>query len=179
MSPNIKLVDWIPQNDLLGHPNLRIFVTHGGANSQFEAVYHAVPMLVFPVYGDQPSNAARVAYKGLGLHRSFVNVTPESLIQDINHLMNDKKIQQNLQLAAKIFKDQPMKPKDRAVYWVEHVIKYGGEHLRAYGQDMPWYQYLMLDVMAIFVAVSVLVFAILLMIVKDVWRLLWDKEKTD
>ena len=42
---NIKLVDWMPQNNLLGHPKIKVFVTHGGRNSIEEASYHGVPLL--------------------------------------------------------------------------------------------------------------------------------------
>ena len=37
---NVMIQKWIPQQDLLGHPNLRVFVTHGGMGGVSEAVYH-------------------------------------------------------------------------------------------------------------------------------------------
>ena len=37
---NVKTKNWIPQQDLLGHPNLRVFVTHGGMGGVSEAIYH-------------------------------------------------------------------------------------------------------------------------------------------
>jgi len=51
------VVPWLPQNDLLGHPATRAFLTHGGIHSLYEAVYHAVPMVVVPIGADQPDNA--------------------------------------------------------------------------------------------------------------------------
>ncbi|KAK7891041.1 hypothetical protein WMY93_023004 [Mugilogobius chulae] len=51
---NTLLVKWFPQNDLLGHPKTRVFVTHGGTNGLQEAIYHGVPILGIPLFFDQP-----------------------------------------------------------------------------------------------------------------------------
>jgi UDP:flavonoid glycosyltransferase YjiC (YdhE family) len=50
---NIKTVMWMPQNDILGHPQLRLFMTHGGSNSVHEGAYHGIPLLNTPLWGDQ------------------------------------------------------------------------------------------------------------------------------
>ena len=33
---NTKVVSWLPQNDVLGHPRTRAFLSHCGANSLYE-----------------------------------------------------------------------------------------------------------------------------------------------
>ena len=30
---NVKIVKWVPQNDVLGHRNVKVFFTQGGSNS--------------------------------------------------------------------------------------------------------------------------------------------------
>lgn len=35
----MQVLTWVPQNDVLGHPRLRAFLSHCGANSMYE-VWH-------------------------------------------------------------------------------------------------------------------------------------------
>ena len=58
---------WFPQHDLLAHPKTVLFVTHCGMTGILESVYHSVPMLALPIFGDQPDNAARLVERGLAL----------------------------------------------------------------------------------------------------------------
>lgn len=45
--------------------------------------------------------------------------------------------------------DQPMSALEKAVWWIEYVLRHNGaKHLRYGGVDMPLYQYYMLDVFA-------------------------------
>jgi UDP:flavonoid glycosyltransferase YjiC (YdhE family) len=61
---NVKLSRWLPQQDILGHPKLRAFVTHGGLLSMYETVYHGVPVVTIPVFCDHDSNSAKAQIDG-------------------------------------------------------------------------------------------------------------------
>ncbi|KAL0049409.1 hypothetical protein WJX82_001631 [Trebouxia sp. C0006] len=62
LGDNILLSDWVPQNDLLGHPNIKAFFTQGGTNSFNEAAYHGVPIVGMPIFAEQPDTVAQAAY---------------------------------------------------------------------------------------------------------------------
>uniref|UniRef100_A0AAZ3NVL4 UDP-glucuronosyltransferase n=1 Tax=Oncorhynchus tshawytscha TaxID=74940 RepID=A0AAZ3NVL4_ONCTS len=62
---NTLLVNWLPQNDLLGHPKTRAFVTHGGTNGIYKAINHGVPMLGLPLIFDQFDNMLRLKARGV------------------------------------------------------------------------------------------------------------------
>ena len=41
--PNVMLHKWVPQQDVLGHPNVKLFVSHGGQSSFQETICHQKP----------------------------------------------------------------------------------------------------------------------------------------
>eukprot|EP00930_Biecheleria_cincta_P068431 TRINITY_DN5585_c0_g1_i1.p2 TRINITY_DN5585_c0_g1~~TRINITY_DN5585_c0_g1_i1.p2 ORF type:complete len:243 (-),score=55.50 TRINITY_DN5585_c0_g1_i1:324-1052(-) len=77
----------MPQLQLL--PLCSAFLTHAGANSMHEALGHGVPMIVVPMFGDQPLNGDSIAKRGAGLNfRSpMQSVTTESLQGALNQLL--------------------------------------------------------------------------------------------
>ncbi|OEL30394.1 UDP-glycosyltransferase 82A1 [Dichanthelium oligosanthes] len=63
-----KVVDWAPQDDVLRHAAVGCYLTHCGWNSTLEAVRHGVPLLCYPVSGDQFINCAYMTGPwGIGL----------------------------------------------------------------------------------------------------------------
>ncbi len=63
--PNVTVVDYVDQWAILGAAD--VFVTHHGLNSTHEAVFHEVPMISYPFFGDQPGLAARCQELGLAI----------------------------------------------------------------------------------------------------------------
>jgi len=61
------------------HPNVRLFITHGGLLSTQETVYWGVPVVGIPLLGDQKLNMARAVAAGYGILLDYANVTAESL----------------------------------------------------------------------------------------------------
>jgi glucuronosyltransferase len=65
---------------------------------------------------------------------------------------------ENAQRLSRIFRDQPLTPLEQAVYWTEYVIRHkGAPHLRSAVLDLAWYQYFLLDVIAVLAIVAVCV----------------------
>ncbi|CAN0846231.1 Putative UDP-glucose glucosyltransferase [Linum grandiflorum] len=52
-----KLVRWAPQEEVLRHPSVACFVTHCGWNSTMEAISAGKPVVTFPQWGDQVTDA--------------------------------------------------------------------------------------------------------------------------
>lgn len=43
MSSCVQVLTWVPQNDILAHPNLRAFLSHVGINSMYEVKWADSP----------------------------------------------------------------------------------------------------------------------------------------
>lgn len=56
-------VDHVPQREILGHPSLAAFLTHGGANSTFESILAGVLNVFWPFAADQPVHACYMSQK--------------------------------------------------------------------------------------------------------------------
>ncbi|KAL9174237.1 hypothetical protein ABFS82_02G039100 [Erythranthe guttata] len=52
-----RVVTWAPQEEVLAHPSTACFVTHCGWNSTVEALAGGVPVVAFPQWGDQVTDA--------------------------------------------------------------------------------------------------------------------------
>ncbi|XP_063335054.1 UDP-glucuronosyltransferase 2A2-like isoform X2 [Pelmatolapia mariae] len=146
LAPNTKISDWIPQNDLLGHPKTKAFVTHGGTNGLYEAVFHGVPLVGVPLFGDQPDNLARMSRLGTAIVLDFNHLTAEELAEALHVVINQPSYRTNMQRLSAVHRDQPVTPLSTAVFWVEFVMRHGGaRHLRLASYDLNWFQYHSLD----------------------------------
>ncbi|PKK21122.1 UDP-glucuronosyltransferase 2A2 isoform X3 [Columba livia] len=149
LGSNTRIYDWIPQNDLLGHPLAKAFLTHGGTNGIYEAIYHGIPMVGIPMFADQHDNIAHMRAKGAAVELDFNRLTTQDLVNALNTVINNSTYKENALRLSKIHHDQPIKPLDRAVFWVEFVMRHkGAKHLRPAAHHLTWYQYHCLDVLA-------------------------------
>nr|QIK00363.1 UDP-glycosyltransferase [Xylotrechus quadripes] len=161
---NVKLGKWFPQQDILAHPNVKVFITHGGLLSTTETVYHGVPVLAIPVFGDQHRNARNAERNGFALSLPYKdpNFSEEKLSELLKELLTNQSYTENVKRRSRIFHDRPLKPMDTAVYWVEYVIRHKDtSHLRVAGATLPLYKYLLLDVIAFLAFISIAVVYIL------------------
>ncbi|XP_061368911.1 UDP-glycosyltransferase 84B1-like [Gastrolobium bilobum] len=55
------VVSWCPQTKVLAHPAIGCFLTHCGWNSMLEAITAGTPMIAYPQWSDQPTNAKLIS----------------------------------------------------------------------------------------------------------------------
>ena len=164
---NVKPMGWLPQNDVLAHPNTKLFITHCGNNGQYEAVYHGVPMIGFPLFAEQHHNCMRMEKHELGLCMDILDFSPEVLASNIHAVLGSELFNRNANKLSRIMKKQPF-PSETAASWIEHVLEFGGEHLRSASQKMPIYEFIMFDIIGAVLACCIVVLCVFLCFLKTV-----------
>ena len=153
---NVLVQKWLPQNDLLGHNKTVLFITHCGNNGQIEALYHAVPMLAFPVMGDQVYNSLRLIEHGYGRALTYATFTSDELYTAITEVISNPEYKRNIAKCSSMMKQQPTATQ-QLHFWTHHVIDYGSTHLKPASMDLSFPEIFMWDIL-LFLLLSSAVF---------------------
>jgi len=150
-APNNTLVtQWVPQESLLAHDNVKLFITHGGLNSFQEAICHKTPMVGIPFYGDQFLNVDEATRKHIGVHVNFHSMTEEIIDTAIKEVLNNSSYKSAITELSDLVMDQPQHPMDRVVWWLEYLLRHPhNPGMVSPTQDLWWFQFFLLDVIAV------------------------------
>ncbi|GAA6218622.1 UDP-glucuronosyltransferase 2A1-like [Lates japonicus] len=179
---NTLLLDWLPQNDLLGHPKTRVFVAHGGTNGLQEAIYHGVPIVGLPLMFDQDDNLFRMRARGVAKVLDIGTLNKDNFLEALKTVLYEPSYRENMQELSRLHRDQPMKPLDRAMFWIEFVMRHkGATHLKTDSYKMSWIQYHSIDVIALLLVLVIVMTLICILTVKCLWRKVFGgrKEKNE
>ncbi|XP_022209464.2 UDP-glycosyltransferase UGT5-like [Drosophila obscura] len=145
-SHNIYTIHKPPQRQVLGHPNVKLFITNGGLLSTIEAVHSAVPMLGLPVFFDQFGNMRRMQMVGIAESLDINTLTVDSLTTTIRALIEDPRYARKAKELSQCFKDRPMSPLDTAVWWTEYALRHKhASHMRMNIEEVSFMRYYSLD----------------------------------
>ncbi|XP_069693293.1 UDP-glucosyltransferase 2-like isoform X1 [Periplaneta americana] len=173
--PNVKISKWLPQSDILAHPNIRMFITHCGKMSTSEATYRGVPIVGVPFFVDQMSNMQKIIRKGMGVYLDHHTMTKESVLIAIREILNNASYEANSKKMSELFRDHPTSALDRAVFWTEYVIRHqGAPHLRSAGAELYWYEYLLLDVLLVVVAAGLAIILVVYWVLRVLLNMLFS-----
>uniref|UniRef100_A0A914W8K3 glucuronosyltransferase n=1 Tax=Plectus sambesii TaxID=2011161 RepID=A0A914W8K3_9BILA len=152
---NARIVDWIPQKDLLAHPKIRAFFTHGGYNSLTEATYTGVPLVVMPLFGDQIANVKRVENAGIGVGVDKDQLTETVIFEALTKVLEDERYDQKAKRLSHMMKEKPTSSANLAIGWVEFLAKFRTvDNLLPESRHIGVIQYYCLDVIAILIDFS-------------------------
>jgi glucuronosyltransferase len=155
---NVLVSNWLPQDDILAHPKIKLFISHCGYGGMIEAKYHAVPIICIPFAGDQFANSIKAVDEGWAIKISSKDLNEETLSAAINEILTNPKYAQTVQRLSLLIRDRPMSALDTAVYWTEYVMRHhGAPHLHYPGADLNFFQYNSIDVILFLIGVIYLI----------------------
>lgn len=73
------------------HPNLKLFITHGGLLSTTEAVARGIPLIGIPITGDQPVNMKIFSDAGFGITLEVDDITEDVFYEAIKEVLTNPK----------------------------------------------------------------------------------------
>jgi len=158
---NVLISSWLPQTSLLAHEKVKVFVTHGGAGSIQETICHKTPIVGVPIAMDQKINIQEAVNKKYAVRVKWHEVTEESFSYAIEEVLTNPSYKEAISELSNLIMDQPQHPLERAVWWLEYLLR----HPHNSGMESPthqlyWFQYFLLDILAIFIAGVIVLFMI-------------------
>ena len=158
---NVLVRSWLPQQDVLGHPNVRVFVTHGGLGSVMEAIYHKTVLVGLPMMNDQWPNILRAERHGYAKMLKLDTLSADELTQAIKSAVGNEDMKSSLERIHNVYVDNHQSPRDTAVWWIEYVCRNKGADILSswLAYETPWYQYHHVDILMFMTAVILVMFS--------------------
>ncbi|XP_026761867.2 UDP-glycosyltransferase UGT5-like [Galleria mellonella] len=163
---NLFIRKWLPQKEILSHPNIKVFISHGGLIGTQEAIFHGVPIVGIPIYADQFNNLLQAQEIGFGRILEYHSINEENLWNILNDVLKSSSYKNKAREVSARFKDRPMSAIDTAMFWIEYVLRNkGAPYMKTPGLKLNWFAHHMLDVYAfIFTLFIALIFVIKIII---------------
>lgn len=117
LGAHVRIVDFLPHDVVI--PRVAAIVTHGGWGTVSRALRHGVPMLLLPLFGDQPAIAARAQALGLAYHLPAAVATEAAIGEKLQELLADAALRQRTRALAQQLRG--LDPPVRAAQLVEQL----------------------------------------------------------
>lgn len=178
---NVLVRPWMPQNDLLGHPKILLFITHSGGLSTIEASWHGMPLVAIPFMADQHKvytydfkskmsivpihcqilfqNTFKSVKSGVAEKIDFLTLSTESVKSTVLKVIEEPSYRRKMKLRSARFHDQPEKPLERAVWWIDYVIRNPSpDHIQSPTLKLGFIRSNIYDILALLLALVLVVF---------------------
>jgi MGT family glycosyltransferase len=103
---NVHVERFVPQDDVI--PHAAAVVLHGGSGTMLGTAAAGVPMVVVPMFADQPQNAERVAAVGAGLALPKRGATPEGIRDALSRVLAEESFRVAARKLAKGMESLPL-----------------------------------------------------------------------
>ncbi|KAK2153081.1 hypothetical protein LSH36_308g02019 [Paralvinella palmiformis] len=149
---NVRIMPYVPLNDLVGHPKTRLLVTSADNYHQNLALYHSLPILCIPLQPVQRQNARKTDRRQHGLVIPPENLTIKTFVQAMKKLLFNDTYCRRLEQPSRMMKMKQPASQRSMVEWIELSLANNFDVLKPYAVHMPWARYAMMDI-ALLVAI--------------------------
>ncbi|RCN31059.1 UDP-glucoronosyl and UDP-glucosyl transferase [Ancylostoma caninum] len=183
LPPNVHAHRWLPQADLLLHPNTKVFISHGGYNSLQESINSGVPLVTVALFGDQFKNSKIAAKHGFAVNLKKGTLDEASIVAALREVLNNEKYSLNAKRLSLMVRKKPVSPTHLLVKWTEFLAEFQTlDNLTPAGNNLNFFQYFSLDVigallLAIFIVVYIVYKLLALIVLRCCCR--YKKEKNE
>ncbi|XP_052867249.1 UDP-glucosyltransferase 2-like [Anopheles cruzii] len=136
----------VPQEEVLAHPKVRLFITDGGQMNIEDAIQHRVPVVGISFSTSYEHYLLQIAKYEAGIVSLIDFETQATFMDKLREVFTVERYQENVNKLQRLLNDQPQTSMERAVWWIEYVARNGGaQPLR--GRHLTWFESLMIDVL--------------------------------
>ncbi|MET0404460.1 MAG: glycosyltransferase [Cystobacter sp.] len=121
LGSHIRIERYIPHD--LVFPQARALITHGGWGAMGRALLHGLPMLIIPLFADQPLNAVLAERAGLGRYLPLDQATPERIRSELQAILADEGLRARARRASEEIKK--LKNEQVAARALEQLARHG------------------------------------------------------
>lgn len=142
---NVFIAKFLPQNDLLAHPDVKAFITHSGLLSTQEAMWYGKPMVAMPFFCDQKRSSVKSVRMGLAVKIDFRTLTRDNFKKVILSVLENPKYASKAKETSRLFQDKQQRPLDVALWWIDYVIRNQSAN-KSQSATLDWFTSTSLDV---------------------------------
>ncbi|KAJ8679192.1 hypothetical protein QAD02_014979 [Eretmocerus hayati] len=170
---NVMTQSWFDQIQVLKHPNIRGFITHGGLMSTQESIFYGVPMIGIPLFGDQHFNVATYVKRNIAIKIDVRDISEKTMTDALHKILRDSLYKKAVKRVSREFKDHLETPINTAIYWTEYIARHGKNSLRLPASDLLWWQNSLWDIYSFLITILIVLVYISYILISIAYRMLW------
>ncbi|XP_036672472.3 UDP-glucosyltransferase 2 [Drosophila suzukii] len=147
---NVMIADWWPQQAILHHPQVKMFVSSCGQLSVWESINGQKPILAIPILAEQEVMAKRLQLHGVSLTVGYDSIAYDSLLHGIRQLtLNTSYVEKLAELKDRLI-SRDSSPAKKAVRKIQLILDSGGaDFLKSHAHTLNFWRAEGVDVLLI------------------------------
>lgn len=152
LTENIMINSWWPQQAILAHPQVKVFISSCGQLSVWESIAGDTPILAIPILAEQEVLAKRLQFKGAALTVDYDAIAYDALLHGIRQLTLNVSYAQHLATLKSRLNMVNSDASARALGHIELILETGGaDFLKSHANTLNFWRSEGLDVLVIIV----------------------------